>query len=40
MSEINKSSSKDEIPERDVTYIILYDYLFALNYRLYFRNIL
>ena len=24
-----KSSSGDEIPERDVTYIVLYDYLFT-----------
>jgi len=26
---LNKSSSGDEIPERDVTYIVLYDYLFT-----------
>ena len=25
----DKSSSGDEIPERDVTYIVLYDYLFT-----------
>ena len=26
---MNKGSSGDEIPERDVTYIVLYDYLFT-----------
>jgi len=33
----NKSSSGHETPERDVSYIVLYDYLFTTLLHLYFR---